>query len=278
MKKSLLLFMLAVLSLSIASAQRMRRVKVNPTTFADEIVQRYSDSLAQLKTYYDSTWTYRGNDLLKNPYYYRLFLKPTFYYSPINQTMDNIWQSKYGTPARTFSSGLLQGDLQLKRDSVMNDMLAQFYISNPQYISQDEKLLAETSGLRTDVNDKIDSEVSLSDKLKPKAPEEVVEPVQIVNRRPNFWTLKHSYGVNLQQFHFSDNWYKGGNNYNSFLATANYTLTYNDQRKIVFVTTFAARLGMQTVKGDTIHKWTPTSNEMRMVNNLNIKAAYGEQP
>ncbi len=272
MKKSLLLFMLAVLSLSIASAQRMRRVKVNPTTFADEIVQRYSDSLAQLKTYYDSTWTYRGNDLLKNPYYYRLFLKPTFYYSPINQTMDNIWQSKYGTPARTFSSGLLQGDLQLKRDSAMNDMLAQFYISNPQYISQDEKLLAETSGLRTDVNDKIDSEVSLSDKLKPKAPEEVVEPVQIVNRRPNFWTLKHSYGVNLQQFHFSDNWYKGGNNYNSFLATANYTLTYNDQRKIVFVTTFAARLGMQTVKGDTIHKWTPTSNEMRMVNNLNIKA------
>ena len=110
MKKSLLLFMLAVLSLSIASAQRMRRVKVNPTTFADEIVQRYSDSLAQLKTYYDSTWTYRGNDLLKNPYYYRLFLKPTFYYSPINQTMDNIWQSKYGTPARTFSSGLLQAE------------------------------------------------------------------------------------------------------------------------------------------------------------------------
>jgi hypothetical protein len=272
MKKRLLILLSVMLVASMAYSQRTKRAKAITTAFADEIVQRYTDSLAQLKAYYDSTWTYSGNDLLKNPYYYRLFLKPTFYYTPISQTMDNIWVGKYGKERRLFRSGQLEGDFQLKRDSAMNDMLAKFYISNPQYIAQDEKRLTETSGLRSDINEKIETQVSLADKVKPKAPEEVVEPVQIVNRRPNFWTLKHSYGVNLQQFHFSDNWYKGGNNYNSFLGTANYNLTYNDQRKLVFVTTFAVKLGMQTVKGDTIHEWTPTSNEMRMVNNLNIKA------
>lgn len=256
------------------SAQYRKRIRPTGSRYdAESIVRRYTDSLTTLRhRYSDSIWVYQKNDLLLNPYYYRIFARPTFYYDPVRQRMDNDWTGKTQRRPKLYGLGEDLKDTQLRLDSTMNLMLADFYVSHPQYISESEKQLEGDTGLRDNLNTKIKHDVALAQKIKTKEPEVVIEPVKVAYHKPNFWTFHHSYALQLQQNYFSDNWYRGGDNYNNFLVAATFRLNYDNKQKIFFENTLDAQLGMQTAQGDTVHHWHTNTDQLRLTNKLDLRA------
>ena len=98
MKKYLLLVILLLMSLS-ALAQRKKTNKnvetVPQLSYSEIIANNYADSLRLLKNYYDSAWVYKNKDVLRNPYYFQIFFKPTIYSKPLSQRMENVWEGQY---------------------------------------------------------------------------------------------------------------------------------------------------------------------------------------
>lgn len=273
MKRILLVFMMIMVAGAV-SAQHKKRMRTFSQKYnAESIVKRYSDSLTALHhRYYDSVWVYQKQDLLLNPYYYRIFSRPTFYYDPVRQQMDNDWIGKTNRRTKFYGLGENIVDTQLQLDSTMNYILADFYVSHPQCISESEKQLEKDTGLRDNLNTKIKHDVALADKIKPKEPEVVIEPVKVAYHKPNFWKFHHRYALQLQQNYFSDNWYQGGDNYNNFLVAANFKLSYDNKQQVIFDNTLDVQLGMQTTKGDTVHSWHTNTDQIRLINKLDLRA------
>ena len=150
MKKYLLLVILLLMSLS-ALAQRKKTNKnvetVPQLSYSEIIANNYADSLRLLKNYYDSAWVYQNKDVLRNPYYFQIFFKPTLYSKPLSQRMDNVWEGQYNKIKRYYSLGDYR-DEELQRDSARNNMLAEFYINYPQFIDITEAELRSNEGLR----------------------------------------------------------------------------------------------------------------------------------
>ena len=269
MKKVCLLLLL----LFVCTSSLAQKPSAAPSlSAADIIVASYTDSLYQLSEYYNTSWKYRGKDLLANPYYYRLFVQPTFYFNPIRQQMDLDWHpaDSLRVPMRPLVD---HDDKILEANTAMNHFFSDLYISHPQYIVANQSTLDKNEGLRTDLKHETEHKVELASHVTTPKPVQVYEPINVVGYRPNFWKFTQTYGLQLMQYYFSENWYQGGSNYNSALVTAKITANYNNQSKITFNNTLTVQLGFQTVKADTIHPWHSTTDQLRMINALSVKAA-----
>ena len=251
-----------------ANAQRNSDKKVESSNQIDNIVNQYTDSLYQLRKHYDSGWKYKGKDVLTNPYYYRLFVRPTFYFNPIKKQMDLT----LGQDSLKKSIFARKQDDVLMRNNALNDFFADIYVQNPYLVEASQEKVDQTDGLRQDLPKEVEHKVELATNIQPSKPVRVVEPIQVVSHKPNFWKVTQKYSLQLTQNYISDNWYQGGNNFNSMLATINLTANYNNQRKLIFENSLNAMLGFQTVKADTVHHFQTTTDQIRMINKLGIKA------
>ena len=83
MKRIWIIICLLVAVLPDQAQRKAKTPTITPPSYADSVLTQYTDSLYRLRSYYDSCWSYKGNDLLNNPYYYRLFVQPTFYFTPV---------------------------------------------------------------------------------------------------------------------------------------------------------------------------------------------------
>lgn len=271
--KNLVVVVVLFACLSPSFAAKKKKVEPSYASIAENIVNRYQDSLQQIKKYYDSAWVYNKNDVLKNPYYYRLFFQPTLYDSPLAQSMESQWVGAHNRGYRTYSA-IDTRDHELACDSALNDFFANFYIAHPQLIRVTENQLAQDDGIRKEViaAPPIKHEVTLSERIKPVVPVEVVEPLNVISHRPNFWDFSANVKLQYSQFYSSNNWFQGQNTYNSLYTNLYLAANYNFNEKVVSQNSLNIQLGFQTEKGDTIHHFHPTSDEIRMVNKLNIRA------
>ena len=274
MKKYLLLSLFLIATSWSLAQNRRAKSQPTPEQYTDAIVSKYTDSLAVLTDFYNHTWTYKGKDELRNPFYYRLFFTPTLYSSPIKQKMDNDWTGLYNRISRPYSL-LDTRDLQLHRDSALNNMFANFYLNYPQYITMMETTVTQTEGFRKEASNTapIKHEVTLAQQIKPVVSQEVVEPVKVTSHRPNFWKFtRHNYSLTFTQNHRSK--YHASGHLDNFQAesAALYTLVYNNQKRITFNNTLDILLGFASQKGDTLRKYSPTNNRIVMGNSLLIKA------
>ncbi len=270
--KRILIILLLFVSVSSAdfAQKKARKQVVEQPSWEEKVLESYSDSLYRLRSYYDSVWVYGKDDLLSNPYYYRLFVQPTFYFNPVKQQMDLTWPSENAQSRLSLDA---KKDDVLCTDSAMNRFFSSLYVNQPELIVTSQTVLDNEKGIRNDLPKDVEHKVELSSKVNTPKPLTVFEPIQVVGRRPNFWTFRQTYGLQLMQYYFSGNWYKGGDNYNSFLITANISANYNNHSKLTFNNTLSVQLGMQTVKNDTVHPWHSTTDELRMVNQLSVAAA-----
>jgi len=265
MRRVLLVISLILAATSVV-AQRHHTHFASPS-MAQAIAARYADSLSRLRVYYDSTWVYDGERPLVNPYYYRLFVQPTLYYSSVDQAM-GLRADSINKPS------LLQPhyDQKLRVNTALNSFFASLYTTRPDLIRLTQSAIDEKQGIRQDLPSEVNRKVAITDKVTPSKPVEVYEPVQVISHRPNFWSTSQRYSLQFMQNYISSNWYKGGNSSNSFLATAYLTLNYNKNNKVIFENSLDVKLGFQTVKGDTVHKFQTTTDEIRMVNKVGLRA------
>ena len=240
-----------------------------PETAAPDKYLAALDSLR--KAYLD--WKYEGGDTLSNPYLFQLLSSPTYFKSAARQN--------FQLPADTLAGQMSQQVEE--RTQLINDLLSNVYATQPWLVKRIEAPLQPSTEGET--ADTLESKAPMPlEELKETPPAPAAEPesttflgdmdaFHIKVKRPNFWTVKGNFNVQLQQTYISDNWYQGGND--SFSANGQFTLeaNYNNKQKLTWDNKLEARLGFQTMDRYSLNgRFKPTTDLLRFTSKVGLKA------
>jgi hypothetical protein len=254
-KKIIFIAMLAVLMATGASAQR-KGVR-NAKQQSAQLVKDYMDSLTVLRQQLDSIQ--HVNDSLKTESsdgrFFRLFAPLTYYHSGIHKSLT-----------------LAPEDTSLVADAI-DDALIGLYLKRPELVKGYESELQAIGSLREDVNQEVKQQADLAEKVAPAPDEpEAPAPVAVVVTKPNFWKFKFDGSLQFMQNYFSDNWYKGGESNYAAVGAATFELNYNDKDRVTFDNKLETKLGFQTSRTDTVHKFKTNNDLLRLTSKLGLQA------
>ncbi len=247
----------AVLLLSAtAAAQRRHQRPIKSDTSL--VVKAYTDSLARSLQLADSVAAVRSalRDGTTDGRYFRLFVPPTFYHSAAVKTLEI-------TPA---ASG---------RDDVTDAVdaaLLSIYMRRPDLVATTETGLRRVGSIRSDVEKPVRRNVELTEWVEPVADEPVTVPVEVVVRRPNFWTFSGDNSLQVMQNYVSENWHKGGESNYSMVGSVTLNANYNNKKRIKFENKLEMKLGYQTSPSDTLHKYKTNNDLLRYTGKLGLQA------
>ena len=261
MKYKYIFILLAALLMTIdASAQRKSKKSSKQSAIQkaemDQMVTNYNDSLLVLRQKLDSIQ--RVNDSLRaevsDGRYFRLFAPTTFYHSGANKSLSLSPNS---------------GDEVT--DAVDLAMMS-LYMRRPDLVKNNESRLREAGSLREDVYQEMTQQVDLTEKVAPVPEEPEVVPVGLVVVKPNFWKFKADGYLQFLQNYVSGNWYKGGESNYSAVGALTLDLNYNDKDRITFDNKLEMKLGFQTSRTDTVHKFKTNNDLLRFTSKLGLQA------
>ncbi len=241
-------------SLRLDSIEKAKKIQQKPDTLLI-ISKHYKEMMEKYVVFRDSV---NENLTLKVPdaYYSQLLSAPTYYGAVLHQVL-----------ARPDS--LLQADdPKLKRRVASYNALAQLYVQHPELVTQTETELKQQGSFRSDINDKLQTNDQLAEKVKETiiAPT-VDEEIEVITRRPNFWKFSGMSNINFNQAYFSDNWPGGQNSY-SGVAKLHLNANFNNQSKITWTNNFVAELGFVTTnKNEKRRVFQPNTNTLRYTTN-----------
>ena len=259
--KYIFVLIAALLTTVNASAQRKSRrsakqVVVEQVVDTPQVVKNYSDSLIALRQQLDSIQ--RVNESLRaevtDGRYFRLFAPTTFYHSGANKTL-----------SLTPNTG------DEVTDAVDKAMMA-LYMRRPDLVKNNESRLREAGSLRDDVYQELTQQVDLTEKAAPVPEEPEAVPVGLVVVKPNFWKFTADGYLQFLQNYVSGNWYKGGESNYSAVAALTFDLNYNDKDRITFDNKLEMKLGFQTSRTDTVHKFKTNNDLLRFTSKLGLQA------
>lgn len=233
------------------------------TSLLFKTIQTYQDSLLKTKERFQ-TWKYQGNDTLSNPYFYRLFFQ--------NGLSDNLFKESIGS---------LEEDPQFNsktknKYNYINQLITSTYTSNPNNIKNYLSSNIKQKGVKEEALNESVEEVQ-----KPKKADKTLVPIHtdeydsshnLVVKRPNFWTFKGSASLQFMQAYFSDNWYKGGDNNNTLLATCNVHANYDNKQGFIWTNHLEMKIGFQNSKGDDLHNFKTHADLIRLTNKFGLQA------
>ena len=188
--------------------------------------------------------------------YYRLFAPLTFYHSVANG--------------------------QLSMSSQSNDQIAQavdralmhVYLNRPDLVEITETEQTEAGELRQDIIEQpvvqATTMVEQADPM-PEAPE--ADPVEVVVEKPKFWTRKGDGYLQFMQNYVSGNWYKGGESNYSAVGSLTLEANYDNKSKWKWENKREMKLGFQTTRTDTIHKFKAHEDLFRYTGKVGLQAA-----
>ncbi|MDO4819439.1 MAG: DUF3078 domain-containing protein, partial [Prevotella sp.] len=190
--------------------------------------------------------------------YYKLFLPPTFYHDNASLAADSTTD-------------------EVLRESIDRAMM-HIYLYRPDLVTETESHLQRVGGLLSDstINKPTQTEsdefvfapVVMSTGAEPE-----VKPLDIVIKKPNFWTFKQDYFFQILQNFFSDNWYKGGEKNYSMLAQTVLEANYNNKQKVKWENKLELKFGLQTQESDSLHKYRTSDDLIRLTSKLGLQAS-----
>lgn len=218
------------------------------------IVSRYVDSLKVAQT--GTIGKNVSSEL--NPYYFEL-LFPTTYYS-------NVAKEVFSLDSAGRQSAIAKEIMKLY--ATHPDMMTHY---DSQFV--DEQTVKSTS----------QKEDKLTDDIMKEVKEVVAQPeggdipgnidIGLQVKRPNFWKVSGSSSLQFTQNYFSENWYRGGNNNATLLATLSLSAIYNDTKKVSWENRLNMRLGFITTTSDTCHTFLTNNDLLQLNTKLGYKAA-----
>ena len=242
-----LLAVSAVFSLPMDAQSRLRNSRSHKVDTVPVLVKSYMDSLSVSKAKIDSAAVESD---VNDGRYYRLFAPLTFY---------------HGVAGDMFS---------LEHDGDEQDYtLANIYMNRPDLVRNTERQLELVGPVINPYQESVTPETELVQKVVKKTENADIEaPVDIFVAKPNFWKFSGNYSLQLFQNYVSDNWYKGGESNNSFLAQVIIDLNFDNKKKFIFTNKLEMKLGFQTSKGDEQHKLRTNADLIRMTNKIGHQA------
>lgn len=252
-------FIVTLVFASVAVGQRRTSTKVRAMNHVDSVLMHYTDSLERLKGRY-ADYRYAKGDTLSNPYYFYLFSIPTYYDWAVGKS--------FGLSS--------EKSLTKEEDIVQNSAmyLTEFYGQRP-YLTRYTEGMISGDGLRQNVlKETAKPAVQLTETVAPGVGvvDENALGWEVVIAKPNFWKFPVNFSMQFMQSYVSDNWYKGGESNYAALASLVAEANYDNKQKVLFTNKLEMKLGFQSSRSDTQHKYKTNTDLLRMTNKLGVQA------
>lgn len=258
-KLTLLVIVLSFPVLSYGQQSRKRVANSKTTsTFSEQKLKNYTDSLAIYKKQLDSLIA--QNDSLREELgleadgrYFRLFT-PMKYYKDVTGRSLKLNAGNPDEIDQTIMSLYLARPDLLKNNAADNAVQAD--------AKEDKK------PQRVEMVKQVTGEVPV---VTPEAEIEK-EPMNLYVAKPNFWTFKGDYYLQLLQNYVSDNWYKSGSNTYSMMGSVTLQYNYNNKQKVKWDNKLEMKLGFLNSESDTVHKFKASEDQVRLTSKAGLQA------
>jgi hypothetical protein len=248
------LFVLSFVLCSVSAAAQVRNRVFNRGIVSSAFSERYMDSLRLVNQRLDSIYNLSlarqtVEERLESQRYSTLFLPLTFY---------------NGVAHQSFS---LDDDV-----SDLDKTLLNVYLHRPDLISNTESQLDRINIIEP-VTKKQKTETNIVEKVAPVPIEPDVIPMEVMIKKPNFWTISGDYYLQFLQNYVSSNWYKGGESNYSAVGAVTLNANYNNKQKVKWENKLEMKLGMQASRGDTLHSMKTSEDLLRYTSRLGLQAS-----
>lgn len=188
--------------------------------------------------------------------FYRLFVPATFYHSVVNGR---------------FAIGERQSD---PAAAAVDSVLMRLYMEHPELVACSEDRLKAAGSIRSDVGRPMRPQMEIVDKIDivPDDEPEVV-PVGVMIQKPKFWAYSGDGYLQFLQNYVSGNWYKGGESNYSMVGSVTLNANYNNLSRLKWENKLELKLGFQTSRGDTLHKFKTNNDLIRYTGKLGLQAS-----
>lgn len=225
-------------------------VKKNNRTSLDGVYNAYMDSLLSTESRIFAQTNRRGEEYKGDVFQLaRLFLPITYY----RNIVDNAFS--------------------LKKNDAYSRQLLDIYLHSPSLVSTTADELRGKQTTTVEVETPIQREIEIVDKVAPTPVESTFSPVEVLIRKPDFWTYKGDYSLQLLQNYVSGNWYKGGESNYSVLSSAIFEANYNNKQKVKWDNRLELKFGIQSTKSDTLHSFKTTEDLIRLTSKFGLQAS-----
>lgn len=180
----------------------------------------------------------------------------------------------------TFYHGIAQNQLSLAQEQSSGEMsdeisasLMKVYLERPDLVANTETDLANSGGLRDDLEKPIQQEVSILEEMDPM-PEMLpeAEPVELAVEKPKFWKFLGDGYVQFMQNYVSDNWYKGGESNHAAVGSVTLEANYDNKSKWKWDNKLEMKIGFQTSPSDTVNKFKTNEDLIRYTGKVGLQA------
>ena len=214
-----------------------------------------------------------------NPDYYRLFIPLTYYNSPMESISTLKWKFQPFDTAKTSVKEPLLFDeapftSKKRANEVVDRALLYLYANeNPPKIVAWEDELMQVKSFTDNIEKEVSSKPSVLKLFVQEDMANVKEDAEVVIHKPNWWVTGGSGSLQITQNYISDNWYKGGESTNSFLANLQLFANYNDREKVQWENMLEAKLGLGSTPSDKYHDYLVNTDLLRLYSKMGIQAA-----
>jgi len=187
---------------------------------------------------------------------YRLFTPLTFYHSVAGNQVS------------------LDADESNSVTNAVDQALLHVYLERPDLVTATETEMKESGTLRTDMKKTIKQKVEMVEQQAapmPDAPQ--AEEVQVIIEKPQFWKYKADGYLQFMQNYISGNWYKGGESSYSAVGMLTLEANYDNQQKWKWENKLEMKLGFQTSRTDSVHKFKANEDLIRYTGKIGLQAA-----
>lgn len=211
------------------------------------------------------------------PYYYRLFIPFTYYNRPLKRYSKLNWQFQMPDTLALPTQDLLPYDTlafttieQTSKD--VDRILLDAYVHQPRLVRFTEAEIQKGRLFKDNLEKEINSKPSVVKLFVQENMLGVDEEAEVVIHKPNWWVLGGNGSLQFTQTHFSDNWYKGGENTHSVLAFLSLFANYNDREKVQWENLLEAKLGFVSAPSDEKHNYLVNNDQLRLYSKLGLQA------
>ena len=191
-----------------------------------------------------------------NGQYYKLFAPLTFYHSVAGEQLS------------------IASDNPDEVGQAIDQALLHVYLNRPDLVEVTETEQEASGELRQDIIEQpIVQSVTMVEQADPVIAEPEAEPVEVVVEKPKFWTRKGDGYLQFMQNYVSGNWYKGGESNYSAVGSLTLEANYDNKSKWKWENKLEMKLGMQTSRTDSVHKFKANEDLFRYTGKIGLQAA-----
>ena len=158
---------------------------------------------------------------------------------------------------------------QSTANQLIDGALMNIYLKRPDLVKTGESDLDIVNIIPADKAERpVRVEPKIVDDIVVQPMQTDVVPVDVLVKKPNFWTILGDYNLQFMQNYVSGNWYKGGESNYSMLGYVVMQANYNNKQKVKWDNKLEVKLGLQTSRGDSIHSYRMTEDLLRYTTKL----------